>query len=225
MKIKLMSYNIRLGVETSLAEVAEVIIAADPDFVALQEVGCHWIMGENLDMPRYLSQLTGLKYYDYVPTITEAGDAQYGIAVLSRHKLKHRKVTPLIQLIDEPRVVLETKIAIGEASVTLLSTHLSYLEKDCNLQIPELIALVEEQSNKTKLIVLGDLNFSTEDSGYQEFAGRMEDAHKTKAIPTFPTSSPKVKIDYIFYQNLSLLSSEVLPATASDHLAITGVFA
>ncbi len=55
-----MSYNIRLGVESSLDEVGRRLAALQPDLVALQELGQHWVMGGEGDQLGRLGEACGL---------------------------------------------------------------------------------------------------------------------------------------------------------------------
>ena len=61
MQISLMTYNIRVGIETDLACVAEAIRGAGvPDVLAMQEIGVRWNMGECVDQPAVIAQAIGL---------------------------------------------------------------------------------------------------------------------------------------------------------------------
>ena len=60
--MRVLSYNIRLGLESSLGAVGELIASARADLVGLQEIGRGWVMGEPGDQLARLGELTGLDH-------------------------------------------------------------------------------------------------------------------------------------------------------------------
>ncbi len=67
--MRFLTFNIRLGIESSLERVAEVIVQSAADVVALQEVGRHWVMGPRGDTLAALSDITGLRWRAYHPAL------------------------------------------------------------------------------------------------------------------------------------------------------------
>jgi endonuclease/exonuclease/phosphatase family metal-dependent hydrolase len=81
--LRLMTYNIKHGAESSLEQVADVINAEQPDLVALQEVDVDADRSGNVDQPHRLSQLTGMASL-FRSATTLPTNGLYGVALLSR---------------------------------------------------------------------------------------------------------------------------------------------
>lgn len=60
--MRLLTYNIRLAIESDLSAVAATIHAAEPDVVGLQELGRDWVMGAAGDQLAALAGATGLQH-------------------------------------------------------------------------------------------------------------------------------------------------------------------
>jgi len=60
--VRLLTFNIRLGVESSLQALAAAIVATGADLVGLQELGRRWVMGPPGDQLATLARLTGLPH-------------------------------------------------------------------------------------------------------------------------------------------------------------------
>ena len=123
--LRVVTWNIRLGVESSLARIAERLSMMDPDLVALQEVGRHWVMGEPGDQAAVLARGVDLPHHHFFPALWtrpcrdlhglagrlwplgEDGEPnraglspdeplpRYGVAVLSRFPLSALRRVPL----------------------------------------------------------------------------------------------------------------------------------
>ena len=69
MLVKLLSYNIKVGAETSLVEVARATASIGADIIALQEVGCRWLWGDRGDGVQTISSVTGLTHTRFAPAL------------------------------------------------------------------------------------------------------------------------------------------------------------
>lgn len=220
MKIRVMSYNIRLGIQAGVSAIAEVIKSFDPDLVALQEVGRHWVMGPSGDTTEALSALCGLEYSVYAPCIQELS-AHYGHALLSRWPIEAPTLIPLMQRIDEPRAILRTRLMTPAAEIEVLSTHLSHID-DREAHGSELAGLAARITKPS--LVLGDLNQSEPCEWLDRLLATYDDAFE-HPLPTFPAEAPEVRIDYLLGRGGTWSNAEVIDeGHASDHRAIGAVF-
>lgn len=67
--MRFLTYNIRLGLESSLRRVGEVLAEGDADLIGLQEVGRDWIMGAPGDQLAVLGRMLGLPHRVYAPAL------------------------------------------------------------------------------------------------------------------------------------------------------------
>ncbi len=125
LSVKVMTYNIQghaaNGRADHLPKIAEVITAAAPDVVGLQEVHCRTRVSV-IDQAEHLAALTGFRLAFGRSCSMDGGD--YGNAVLTRHDVVRSHVYPLPGS-GEPRSLLQTDIALGEQQFTFFVTHLA----------------------------------------------------------------------------------------------------
>ncbi len=216
--MKVMTYNIRLGLQEGLEAVADVVKEHAPDILALQEVGRHWTMGPPGDTAARLAEKVGLPHYQYVTTICEQDDARYGHALLARWPIEQREVFRFSQDIDEPRAALIAQIDSDEGPLTVVSTHLSHRDAERQVHGTELVELVSGVLSPTQpTLLMGDLN--DEDA---EWLGALEDTMANAGADvgecTYPNPDPLVRIDYIMAHGGRFTAARVVDEkTASDH--------
>lgn len=226
--MRLMSYNIQLGIQNGVARIGEVIAKQNPDIVALQEVGKFWRMGPPGHTLEALSEFTGLDNFDFVVTIREERDdgapAEYGHAIMSRWPIEQLARYDFSRDIDEPRAACLYSIETPEGPVLLLSTHLSHIEGERIRHGPELLELVATYlAEDMPLFVVGDLNEdSAERAWLAELRDLMFDAAGTgdarNTDPTFPADQPERRIDYLLASRGRWDRYEVIEELfASDH--------
>lgn len=216
--MKVMTYNIRLGLQEGLEAVARVVNEHDPDILALQEVGRHWTMGPPGDTAARLAEMVGLPHYQYVTTIREEDDARYGHALLARWPIEERDVFRFSRDIDEPRAALIAQIDSDEGPLTVVSTHLSHRDAERQMHGTELVELVSGVLSPTQpTLLMGDLN--EEDAQWlRALEEKMENAGADLDACTYPNPDPQVRIDYIMSHGGRFTAARVVDdKTASDH--------
>ncbi len=226
--IKVLSFNILHGATTKgdfdLDLIANVIIDADPDLVALQEVDFKTNRAKKFDLVTELGWRTKM-----VPIFAKAmkyDGGEYGEAVLSKYTfLQSRNVALPYTPGNEPRAALEivTILPSGD-TIAFVGTHLDHLkdEKDRVAQVKKINEIFS--LNKYPTILAGDLNAipgSTPINILEEMWSASYDKKKPK--PTFPSDGPTRKIDYVmFYPKNSwrvLETAVINDSIASDHCA------
>lgn len=226
--IKVLSFNILHGATTKgdfdLDVIAKVIIDANPDFVALQEVDYKTKRSKKYDLVSELGWRTKMAplfgramYYD---------SGEYGEGILSKHTFIQTKNIALpFTPGNEPRAALEiiTVIPSGD-TIAFVGTHLDHLkdEKDRVAQAKKINEAFSSPEYPT--VLAGDLNAipgSTPINILEEMWA--PSYNKDNPMPTFPSDNPQVKIDYVMYypkNRWKILKTEVIQDTvASDHCA------
>ncbi|MCA9537866.1 MAG: endonuclease/exonuclease/phosphatase family protein [Myxococcales bacterium] len=223
MRLSLLTYNIRLGVETDLRAVATAIAAAGAfDLIALQEVGEHWNMGERVDQAAVLAAHLSLPTHVFAGALTDAQGGRYGIAVLARWPMDDIEVINLPREVDEQRVLLRATLR-APVPVRVYSTHLSIAEAERTAQARFIAdALAEEVG---PVLLLGDLNDRPESATLAVLNGLIDcfDACGEGASETFSVRDPHRRIDYIRCGGglVPAGTTQVLRAArASDHFPL-----
>jgi endonuclease/exonuclease/phosphatase family metal-dependent hydrolase len=221
MRVRLISYNIKIGAETSLDEVGRGLASLSPDLVALQEVGLRWLWGEKADSVAKLSAATTLPYTLYAPALASFDGGSFGVALLSRYPLQQAHVLRLTRVVDEPRVLACAQVALGSGTLWFATTHLSYKEDRISQarQIAAHLATLEGRK-----VLLGDLNAEPEERLHEVAAPGLVDAFAAKGRGrglTFSVAEPKWRLDYAMVDPLLVIERCEVPAVrASDHFPL-----
>lgn len=251
MRLRVVTWNIRLGVESSLDRVAATLADLAPDIVALQEVGCGWVMGAPGDQAAAVAARCGLPHARFVPALwTEpSGDLRglgqrlwpleeavaaghdpakvprYGVALLSRFPVGPVRRTPLPRERDEPRVLGDVTLTSPAGPLRVLFTHLA-LPAPERLRQAEAIAGALRGGNVPALL-LGDLN-DAEDAAPLRVLTRLADDPGAGAGEdgwTYPAEAPRQRIDYILTRGRwrVVAPPRPVPCRASDHRPVLAV--
>ena len=199
-QLRVLSYNIHHGEgvdgKLDLPRIAEVIRAADPEVVALQEVDRNTTRTGRVDQPAELARLTGM-HAVFEKNIDYAG-GQYGNAVLTKLPVLRHQNIPLPSFYDgQQRGALCVELNWQGRPLVFVATHFDYhpLERERMASaktVNELIARYGE----TPMILAGDLN-ATLGSAPLLLLQRMWNIVGEREQPTFPASQPQRQIDFI----------------------------
>lgn len=226
--LRVLTYNIHHGEgsdkKVDLPRVANVIMSAKPDLVAVQEVDNKTRRTGGIDQLAELAKLTGLngafgKAIDY-------DGGEYGQAILSRWPLGTRTVHWLPGEPDrERRIAFEADVAIKGRPMKFVTTHLHHINQAFREQqatkINEIYADV-----KVPVLVLGDLNATPESSPIAILAKAWTFPSPNGEVFTFPAVKPIKKIDYILMKGADWTFSGqtvIDEAVASDHRPVLAV--
>lgn len=200
--LSVMTYNIRLGVESSLAAVADVIAAAGtPDLLALQEVGDRWNMGERVDQARAIADRLALPHAVFAGALTDAAGGRYGVALCCRHPLDAVRIERLPRGEDEQRVMLAATMRGPDGPVAVINTHLSVAADERLRQARVIGAAAAEAARVGPVVVLGDLNDRPQTPVVEAARGPLIDAFAAAGrgpAETFSVRDPHRCIDYVF---------------------------
>lgn len=226
--VKVLSFNILHGKtmkgDFNLDVIAKVIIDANPDFVALQEVDYKTNRARKYDLVTELGWRAKL-----VPLYARAmhyDDGEYGEGVLSKHTFLQTRNVPLPYIPgNEPRAALEiTTVLPSKDTISFIGTHLDHLKLETNkiMQAKEINKVFS--SNKYPTILAGDLNAEPNSETMNILESFWTASYdKTNPQPTFSSEDPIKKIDYVLFypkNRWKVLKKEVICDTiASDHCA------
>ncbi len=232
--IKVLSYNIHHANPPSkpdtidLDAIAQVIIQASPDVVALQEIDVNTGRSGPYNQAEELAKRTGMQFF-FAKAIDYDGGA-YGIAILSRYPLQNKQQYALPSNPDtggEPRVLATADIQLpNQQIITFACTHLDAQKDPENrlMQIRKINELVQEL--KHPLIIAGDLNAVADSEVI-----RLLDENFTRTCdtchPTIPADHPTKAIDFIAYRpkdSFEVPKYQVIQSPyASDHAPVESV--
>ncbi|HEY3054419.1 MAG TPA: endonuclease/exonuclease/phosphatase family protein [Thermoanaerobaculia bacterium] len=217
--VRVMTYNIQGHAASRrpdhLPKIAEVISAAAPDVVGLQEVHCK-TRASIIDQAEHLASLTGLHLAFGRSCSIEGGD--YGNAVLTRHSIAASHVYPLPGS-GEPRSLLQTDIAVDRSQFTFFVTHLAAWGRLLRVarirQVTELGDIIARGAFPH--VLCGDFNVPP---GAEEMSVLLSHGHLhicgEPREATFPMT--RQRLDYIMCDpRWEFVSSEVIRRGPSDH--------
>lgn len=228
-RLRVLCYNIHHGEGTDgkvdLPRLAEVILGARPDLVALQEVDNRTERTGGVDQTSELARLTGLhgrfcKQIDY-----EGGE--YGQAVLSRYSLSEPTIHWLPGMPErERRIAAEVQFEAAGQKISLVTTHLHHNQEPFRQQ--QAAKLNEIFASTSHLVILaGDLNANPDSEPLRILSKDWLVAMSDRPLATYPSSEPANQIDYILArprERFRVISVEVLPEpVASDHRPVLAV--
>jgi endonuclease/exonuclease/phosphatase family metal-dependent hydrolase len=236
--VRVLTLNILHGATTNgdfdLDDIAKVIIEAQPDFVALQEVDFKTRRAKGYDLATELGWRAKLQ-----PLFGRAmkyDGGEYGEGVLSGYTLLSSKNHALPHSPEnEPRAALEvtTEIASGD-TVVFIGTHLDHVSDDTD-RVAQAKAINEIfAAGKHPMILAGDLNDVPGSETINIFESMWTAAYRVavgfspsslvkdqKIDNTYPSGAPDHKIDYVMFyprDRWRLLERRAIcDPVASDH--------
>ncbi|CAL1516909.1 endonuclease/exonuclease/phosphatase family protein [Chitinophaga sp. MM2321] len=223
-KIKVLTYNIHHGEnmkgELDLQGIANVILATNPDLVALQEVDSVTQRTKKSDQLKELAALTGM--YTYFAKAMDFDGGGYGTGILSRFPISSGITLPLPTSKGiEPRAagIIMVKLP-GDSLMQFATAHLD-AEEHATDRITEAGTLVEYfRQTQTPTILAGDFNAIPSSKEITILKQVFTDATMLMG-PTFPADTPRVKLDYIMIHprhRWSITATRIIEeAVASDH--------
>lgn len=212
-QVKIMCYNVQhcVGMDTVLDydRTANVIIAQQPDIVALQELDS---MTKRSKFHNQLGELASrTSYHDIFGKAIEFDSGTYGIGVLTREMPLSTRSIALPG--DEPRLLLVVEMK----NYVLACTHLDLEEEPRMESVPLIID--EAKLWQKPFILAGDFNDSIDSPLLQKITQYF--TINSGDEPTFPADEPNERIDYVAsFKNHPVLTIEsmvVADTMASDH--------
>ncbi len=226
--LRLLSYNIHRGQgmdgKFDLERIAAVILAANPDFVALQEVDVGTKRSSGVDQATELARLTKMHVVFGEAMPFQGG--QYGDAVLSRKKPIVSGSIALPAAKDrEPRVAAFATLKLSRGSFTFVGTHFDHMSDDKD-RVWQATTLIEHwpRNSGDDVVLAGDFNAIPQSRPMEIILEHFDDASASNPQMTFYSVKPIKRIDWILYRpekGWRVLESRVIDEKmASDHLPL-----
>ncbi|MEZ2442483.1 endonuclease/exonuclease/phosphatase family protein [Chitinophaga sp. RCC_12] len=223
-KVKVLTYNIHHGENMKqvldLQGIANVILATNPDLVALQEVDSVTGRTSQSDQLKELASITGM--YTYFAKSMDFDGGGYGTGILSRFPISSNTTVMLPSAKgNEPRAAGIVTVQLpGDSSLQFVTTHLDAGRKATD-RIAQANALADYfRATATPVIIAGDFNALPASKELKVLKQVFTDASSLMG-PTFPSDSPTIKLDYIMIapkQRWTITGARVIEETvASDH--------
>lgn len=207
--------------------IARVILQADADVVALQEVD--FGRGASHE-PAAIERLAARLGMGCHFTLTRQGQrGRFGNAVLTAHPFQLVAEGLLPSRRDEARAVQWLKVVAPKFQVQLMNTHLSVSFRERRAQIRALLGAewMVQALQGLPLVICGDFNASPLSGVYRQLGRDLRDVQRGRAQrrATWPSWLPFWRIDHMFVSpDISVLDARVLrdgfSRTASDHLPL-----
>ncbi len=216
--LRLASYNVKSGLESSLDRVAEQLRAIDPDVVALQEVDVGVDRTGRIDEAAELGARLGMTPV-FAATIDRGGGA-YGIAMLSRVPIQSSQRVELRAFgTYEPRVAIDAELCMGTHPIRFIAVHADFINPTANLEV---LARHIAPYVGSGVVVAGDLNAGPKDAGPKHLVSRglVDLFHLDERFTFWPA---KTRVDYVFADMpiaRHVAKLEVGDDKASDHFPI-----
>ena len=220
MTLKVMTYNIcschNLKYEYDPDQTIRTILAENPDIVGINEMDCVNERNNFADMPKIMGEKIGYEYF-FGKSIDYRG-GQYGNMIMSRYPIISAVNVPIPETIAakgertyENRAIIKACIDVNGQLINVLVSHYGLSPQERLTAVKQTSDLIGDEPT----IFMGDLN-CTPDSG--ELNCLYEKLNDTSKELTFPSDTPKIKIDYIFTSpHFAVDSAKVIDTQVSDH--------
>ncbi|MDB5592921.1 MAG: endonuclease [Enterovirga sp.] len=232
---RLLTYNVHrcIGTDGKLSpgRIAEVIAAAEPDVVALQELDVRRARTGHIDQAEEIAGRLGMEMH-FHPSM-RVFEELYGDAILTPQPSRLVRAGPLPGLASrpqlEPRGALWVAVELGGQECGVVNTHLGLRGAERSAQVEALLGpdWLGAGPNDPCMVV-GDLNALRWSRAYRRLAARFSDAQcgaARRPRATFPSCLPLLRLDHIFTSpSIQVLRTDTLRTPvarrASDHLPL-----
>lgn len=217
--LRVMSFNIRAGLSSSIEEIADAIAAEQPHVVALQEVDVGVPRSGSVDQAALIARRLGGERA-FAQTVHRDGGA-YGIALVSTLPLARvNRIDLEAPAAFEKRVAIDADVCVGSRSIRVVATHADIFPWANDDNVREIVDAVGG-SNGRGLVVTGDLNITPTDGPAQRLRelGLIDVIARHAEGPTFGSDR---RLDYVF-ADLPLTTrtdGKRIENALSDHLPI-----
>jgi endonuclease/exonuclease/phosphatase family metal-dependent hydrolase len=222
---------------------AAAVKSLDADVLGLQEVDRDQPRSQGADLVAVAAEAMGTEHFRMLPALAGtpgswraatgaelAGVPLYGVGLVSRHPVqewqavrlptlrgrvpmvfRERRTAALVA--DEPRVALVARIETPAGSLSVATTHLSFLPGWNVLQLRHLLRALPTEN---PLVLTGDLNLPP------RAVARVTRMRPLASRPTFPAHVPRVQLDHLLARGdvTATAEAETPELGVSDHRAL-----
>ncbi len=222
--MRIMSFNTQHCLNFVTREIdfnvmAKAIRDLDADIVGLNEMRDAGTDPEYTAQVAKLAELTGMPYFYFAKAIDTQG-GPYGNGFLSKLPILDAETVAIpdpnprrFESRYETRCLLKVRLA---GDITVLVTHFG-LNAD---EQENAVATACDHLGDQRCILMGDFNLRPENPILDPIRARMRDTADAFGSPklSFPSDTPRCKIDYIFVsRDVEVVEADIPPVVASDH--------
>lgn len=166
------------------------------------------------------------------------GTSPYGNAVVTSYHIKSSETI----LIPEPseeykyddygdaiyyerRCVIKAVVDADGKDLCILVCHMGLSDIERKNAVATLCGIID--NIEIPLVLMGDFNTTPDDEVLQPLYECLSDTNEKSVNPsvaTYPSYSPEIKIDYIFYRGLDCVRAQTVEEIISDHYPIIADF-
>lgn len=218
--VRVMTWNIHgafgRNPRFDLDRVCELILRADPDVIALQEVDSRRSKERNAFA--LLQESLGKHGVNAASIVTE--DGEYGQSLISRWPMHGTKVRDISYGEREPRRAIETRIETPFGDLHVVATHLGLSVRERRRQARALLEMID---GKSPCIALGDFNDWFWPGSVRSVLRTVLPGRSRRR--TFPAWCPLFRFDRIYCrprEALLRIWTDGQARAISDHLPVIG---
>ena len=228
-ELKILQWNIHAGVnihgDFNLKRQAEVMKAAKPDIIVLNEVDKNCPRSNYINMPRVLGKSMGM-HAEFAAGRVFPPEGLCGNAVLSRYPTELLGAWLIPNSPHGPSGTMMLVLIKAPNPFYIAAVHLPAARENEAIRVKILqtmLKLIQDLSVDYPSIILGDLNCEGDSDCIRALAKMNWEAGKI--LPTMPVRSPKRPRDYIVNKmndkRIELIDRHTInEKTASDHLPV-----
>jgi endonuclease/exonuclease/phosphatase family metal-dependent hydrolase len=200
---------------------ADTIRNCDADIIGLQEMRDESAQAGYEAQAKILAEKLGYHFY-FAEAIRFNGENPYGNALLSRYPITAAQTIPIpdpaVKKYDgyyETRCLLKAHIAVG-GGLDVLVGHFGLNPDEHENAVATVVANLPEE----RCVFLGDLNMEPDNPILNPIMDKLYDTAQLFSSPklSFPSDTPRMKIDYIFVsKDLKLQGADIPEIISSDH--------
>ena len=219
--LRIATWNVHRAIgtdgRTDPSRILAVLREIDADVFALQEVEAHDDGGAMLE---WLGRELGS---EAVPgTTLKRHDGLYGNGLISRCRVKEKRLTDLSWRGREPRGAIAADVDCAGHRLRIVATHLGLRPAERRDQVAQLLHLFRERPHD-RSVLLGDLN------EWFLWGRPLRRLHRhfdeTPSLATFPSRLPFLALDRVWTHPRTMLRrlavhKSALARRASDHLPL-----
>jgi endonuclease/exonuclease/phosphatase family metal-dependent hydrolase len=218
--IRVMTWNIHGALGRNprfdLQKVVALILRADPDIVALQEVDSRRQAG----IDPFAILLEALGHYGVGAKSIVTADGEYGQMLMSRWPLRDTEIRDISYGEFEPRRAIHACIETPQGALHVAATHLGLSIRERQRQASVLLDII---GDRTPFVLLGDFNDWFWPGSVRGVLARvLPDRSRHR---TFPSGCPLLRLDRIYCRPRGMLTQSWTDREArliSDHLPCIG---
>ena len=227
MKIKLMSYNTQhcLNYVTRKIDfdiMADTIKQCEADIIGFQEMRDKGQDAAYDAQTKIIAEKLGYHYYYFAEAIRFGGANPYGNALISRYPILSAETIripdPEPQKYDgyyETRCLLKATIDVG-SDLHVLVSHFGLNPDEQENAVRTVISHMPEH----RCVLMGDFNMEPDNPILQPIMQKLCDTAQYFSSPklSFPSDTPRKKIDYIFVsKDIKVHCADIPEIVSSDH--------